>query len=198
MRVKLMDAMMICRRFADKGAWVFWAVATHQAQRDATREKGCGMMRSLRRTQFERTPDVNLEPVDPQVAAMIVVVGVQFLIGIVASAATIYGNMKRKPALDQEVYKDFARLTDLDKLREQQTAERAHFLHQVSELDQRHQRTAGEIFNVLRQLKDDIGKQSRHVETSLNGVAKALGGVEGRLQGHIESEAERMKRMGQR
>jgi len=124
------------------------------------------------------------QPVDPQYAAIVVLVGLQFLVGIGTGISTIISNSKRKPSLDQEVYRDFVRRVEMDNMR-------AQFVEQVKSLDDRHQKSAGEIFNVLRNLKDDIGRQSTHIETSLNSVAKELGKIDGRLQGHIEAEESR-------
>lgn len=120
-------------------------------------------------------------PIDPQFAMMVFIIGLSGVVSIVAAISTIYGNFKRRPALDQEVYRDFVRRAELEIMR-------AQFCEQVKALDDRHQKTAAEIFDVLRRLKDDIGKQGTHIETSLNTVARELGMINGRLQGHIEAE----------
>jgi hypothetical protein len=110
---------------------------------------------------------------------LVVVVGLSGLVTLITGISTIYANLRRKPALDQEMYRDFVRRQELEIMR-------AQFVEQVKSLDDRHQKTAAEIFNVLRLLKDDIGKQSTHIESSLNMVARELGKIDGRLQGHIE------------
>ena len=110
---------------------------------------------------------------------IVVVVGLGGIVTLIAGISTIYSNTKRRPPLDQEVYRDFVRRQELETMRVQ-------FVEQVKSLDDRHQKTASEIFDVLRRLKDDIGRQSTHIETSLNSVAKELGKIDGRLQGHIE------------
>lgn len=118
-------------------------------------------------------------PVDPQYAMLVVIVGITGLVSIVAAVSTIYSNLRRRPALDQEMYRDFVRRQELETMRTQ-------FVDQVRALDDRHQKTAAEIFDVLRRLKDDIGRQSTHIETSLSAVSHTLGKIDGRLQGHIE------------
>ena len=117
--------------------------------------------------------------VDPQYAMLVVIVGVSGLISLASGLSTIISNFRRKPPLDQEVYRDFVRRQELEIVRNQ-------FSEQVKGLDERHQRTASEIFKVLRILKDDIGRQSTHIESSLNAVSSRLGVIDGRLQGHIE------------
>jgi hypothetical protein len=119
--------------------------------------------------------------INPQYAAIFLLVGLQFLVSIGTGISTIINNNKRKPSLDQEVYRDFVRRQELEVMRVQ-------FVDQVRALDDRHQATAAEIFDVLRRLKDDLGRQSTHIESSLNGVANQLGKIDGRLQGHIEAE----------
>lgn len=121
------------------------------------------------------------EAVDPQVAMLTVAVGLQGIITLVTGISTIYANMRRKPALDQELYRDFVRRQELEIMR-------AQFVDQVKSLDDRHQRTAAEIFQVLRLLKDDIGKQSTHIETSLNTVASSIGELRGSIQTHLQAE----------
>jgi hypothetical protein len=118
-------------------------------------------------------------PVDPQYAAIVVLVGLQFLVSIATGVSTMLKNSRRTPPIDQEMYRDFVRRQELETMRNQ-------FCEQIKALDDRHQKTAAEIFEVLRRLKDDLGKQSTHIETSLNSVARELGKIDGRLQGHIE------------
>jgi len=110
---------------------------------------------------------------------LVVIVGISGLVSLASGISTIFANMRRKPPLDQEMYRDFVRRQELEVMRGQ-------FCEQIKALDDRHQKTAAEIFDVLRRLKDDIGRQSTHIETSLNSVAKELGKIDGRLQGHIE------------
>ena len=119
--------------------------------------------------------------VEPQVAIIVVVIGILGLLPAAYYISAIFKNQRRNPPLDQELYRDFVRRNELDLLRSQ-------FCDQVRSLDDRHQKTAGEIFDVLRSLKHDIGTQSTHIETSLNSVARELGKLDGRLQGHIEAE----------
>ena len=118
-------------------------------------------------------------PVDPQYAAIVVMVGLQFIMSLVSAISTVAYQNRRKPALDQEMYRDFVRRQELETMRNQ-------FGEQIKALDDRHQKTAAEIFDVLRRLKHDLSNQSTHIETSLNSVANQLGKIDGRLQGHIE------------
>jgi hypothetical protein len=124
---------------------------------------------------------MNPTPIDPQYAGMMLIVGIGFLVNILVGISTMISQNKRKPALDQEVYRDFVRRQELEIMR-------AQFVDQVRSLDDRHQKTAAEIFNVLRLLKDDIGKQSTHIETSLNAVASHIGELRGSIQTHLQAE----------
>lgn len=119
--------------------------------------------------------------IEPQYAAIVVLVGLQFLVSIGTGISTMIANGKRKPSLDQEVYRDFVRRQELETMRTQ-------FTDQVKALDDRHQKTAAEIFNVLRALQRDIGSQSTRIELSLAALSKELGEIGGRVHGHIEGE----------
>ena len=119
--------------------------------------------------------------VDPQFAMMVVIVGVGGLVSMLSGISVIWANLKRKPPLDQELYRDFVRRSEMEGMRMQ-------FCDQIKSLDERHQKTAGEIFHVLRKLKDDLGQQSTHIENSLNSVARELGELKGGLNVHINGE----------
>jgi hypothetical protein len=123
----------------------------------------------------------NVQPVDPQFAMLVVVVGLSGLVSLGSGISTIIANSRRKPPLDQEVYQNFVRRQELETMR-------AQFNEQMRALDDRHQKSAAEIFNVLRALQRDIGSQSTRIELSLAALSKELGEIGGRVHGHIEGE----------
>lgn len=99
---------------------------------------------------------------------------------------------ERQPPLDQELYAEFARKRDLDRMSDERKVEisqlRSEMSQQLTALDARHQKTAGEIFNVMRKVSDDLRAQLLHFEGSLNGVAEKIGEMRGELKGHIAAD----------
>jgi hypothetical protein len=110
------------------------------------------------------------DQISPQFAMTVFWVGLGGIASVFAAIASIWANLKRKPTLEQEVYKDFVRCGEL------------------KALDDRHVSATSELFKQIREVRTDISKQGIMFEKSLTGLAEKIGELKGELHGHIKSE----------
>lgn len=119
-----------------------------------------------------------MNPVQPgafEIGMFVLCCGVLFSIVVnVVKLRTMLAAKERQPPLDQELYREFVRKDDMAQLRDQ-------FVTQVKSLDDRHQRSAGEIFSVMRGLQSST-------ERMFTDISKSIGRIEGKLEEHTAKE----------
>lgn len=117
---------------------------------------------------------MNPDVVNPQYAMMVVIVGLSSLLSVASTVVAIYSNLRRKPPVQEEMYKEYARISQLEAVEVRLRAE-------ILCLTTRHEKTVGEIFRVMRELQVSTDKV-------FTDISKAIGRVEGQLDEHTKKE----------
>ena len=87
---------------------------------------------------------------------------------------TIFSQLRRRPPLDQEMYKEYARLSQVEQVE-------ARIRSELLQLTTRYEKSIGEVFRVCRELKDST-------ERSLHDISRMVGRLEGALDEHTNME----------
>ena len=98
---------------------------------------------------------MDLDSVSPQLATVIVIVGLNAILGLVGAACSIIQTFRRSPAIDQTLT-NYARVADMNFIEE------------------RNNRAHQEIFNIIR-------TQQASNEKTFADIERVLGRIEGKL-----------------
>lgn len=115
------------------------------------------------------------DPVNAQWAMLVVLIGIGGLVGIVAGVSTIYGNLRRKPPIEQEVYRDFVRREELAQV-EARTNCKIEAIATAQEANLR------DLASALRQLQAAS-------EAGMRDLTLAIGRLMGQIEAHLKEDA---------
>jgi hypothetical protein len=102
-------------------------------------------------------------------SAVIVMLGLNFILGIVAAVTAIYANLRRNPPLEREL-EHYVKRKELERVETRQK-------HELSEIKNSLSATTREVFNALREIKSGFEKTNQD-------VLRAIGRIEGKLEEH--------------
>jgi hypothetical protein len=123
--------------------------------------------------------------IQPEYAALIVLVGVGFLLQLVSSIVSIFKSFRRDPPMDQELYQFFVRKEELaavkDQLNKDLSACESRSRTEVTEFKERYERTVGALFEALRNTTSAF-------QTGFGDLTRSIGKLEGKIETHLADD----------